>query len=283
MLQDIAPKKLFNEFLILEPQAEDYVVIYQDGKVLLKVEVDGMRIPTYKEIERDLKGHSGEYTYALCVDEHSFFLLRKITGHGMVQTDYEWHTTRIFRTLQPTWMSFATITVCQLSRWYKSRTFCGVCGSPMQPSTSERAMICKTCGQIEYPKISPAVIVGVLDGDKIMMTRYANRTFKRYALIAGFTEIGETLEETVEREVMEEVGVKVKNIRYFGNQPWSFTDTLLVGFFADLDGDNTVTLDREELAEADWFTKEDMPEDEEQNISLTYTMMHAFKTGNYSK
>lgn len=109
-------------------------------------------------------------------------------------------------------------------------------------------MYCPECRITEYPKISPAVIVGVTHGNKLLMSKYANRDFNKYALIAGFTEIGETIEETVRREVMEEVGLKVKNIRYYKSQPWSFTDTLLFGFFAELDGDETITLDREELA-----------------------------------
>lgn len=129
---------------------------------------------------------------------------------------------------------------------------------------------------MEYPKISPAVIVGVTDGNRILMSKYADRDYKKYALLAGFTEIGETIEETVKREVMEEVGLKVKNIRFYKSQPWSFTDTLLMGFFADLDGDSEITLDQEELALAEWFEREEIPVTE-RNISLTNEMILAFK------
>lgn len=87
-------------------------------------------------------------------------------------------------------------------------------------------MRCPDCGQMEYPKISPAVIVGILHKDKILMSKYAGRdNITYYALIAGFTEIGESIEETIRREVMEEVGLKVKNIRYYKSQPWSFSET----------------------------------------------------------
>ena len=129
---------------------------------------------------------------------------------------------------------------------------------------------------MEYPKISPAVIVGVTDGNRILMSKYADRDYKKYALLAGFTEIGETIEETVKREVMEDVGLKVKNIRFYKSQPWSFTDTLLMGFFADLDGDSEITLDQEELALAEWFEREEIPVTE-RNISLTNEMILAFK------
>ena len=101
-----------------------------------------------------------------------------------------------------------------------------------------------------FPKIAPAVIVGVTHGDKILMTKYAGREYKRYALIAGFTEIGETAEETVKREVMEEVGLTVKNIRYYKSQPWGFDSNLLLGYFCELAEEEEIHLDEEELSVA---------------------------------
>ena len=136
----------------------------------------------------------------------------------------------------------------------------------------------ESCHNMEFPKICPAVIIGVTDGDKILMSKYAGRTYKKYALLAGFTEIGETLEETVQREVMEEVGLKVKNIRYYKSQPWSFTDTLLMGFYCDLDGGAAITLDREELAMAEWFQRDEIPVEPERD-SITNEMIIRFKNG----
>ena len=138
--------------------------------------------------------------------------------------------------------------------------------------------VCPECGQIEYPKICPAVIVAVTHGDKLLLTRYANRPFQNYALIAGFVEIGETLEDTVHREVMEEVGVKVKNLRYYKNQPWAFTDTLLTGFYCELDGDPAITLDHNELCEGVWLSREEIPS-RENDISLTAEMIERFRLG----
>lgn len=149
----------------------------------------------------------------------------------------------------------------------------------MTRSTMERAVVCNACGQIEYPKISPCIVVAVTDGDRIVLTKYKNRALSNYALIAGFCEIGESLEDTVRREVMEEVGLKVKDIRYVSNQPWSFTDTLLVGFTAALDGDDTIVREEEELAEAVWKTRDEMPDYHENQISLTFTMMEMFRNG----
>ena len=139
-------------------------------------------------------------------------------------------------------------------------------------------MECPSCGNHEYPVLCPAVIVGITNGDKIILSKYEGRSFKRYALIAGFAEIGETIEETVHREVMEEVGLKVKNLRYYKSQPWSFSSTLLCGFFCDVDGDTSITLDTNELALAEWFARENIPV-EDDGISLTREMIRVFKHG----
>jgi NAD+ diphosphatase len=145
-------------------------------------------------------------------------------------------------------------------------------------SQTERAIVCPACGRTIYPRIVPAVIVGVTDGDRILMTKYAGRSIPFYALIAGFTEIGETFEETVAREVMEEVGLKVRNIRYYKSQPWAIADDILAGFYCDVDGDTTIRLDTSELKEGVWMKREEVvlqPDD----YSLTNEMMLMFKEG----
>ena len=126
----------------------------------------------------------------------------------------------------------------------------------------------QVCNNMVFPKIAPAVIIGLTNNDQIMMTKYAGREYKRYALIAGFTEIGETAEETVHREVMEEVGLKVKNIRYYKSQPWGLDSNLLMGFFCDLAEEGEIRLEEEELSLAEWVDYRDVPDDPE-GLSLT--------------
>lgn len=128
-----------------------------------------------------------------------------------------------------------------------------------------------------YPKISPAVIVGVYSGNRLLLTKYAGREHVRHALIAGFAEIGESLEQTVHREVAEEVGLKVKNLKFYKSQPWPFTDTLLAGFYAELDGDDTITLEENELALGIWVERENIPVEDALQMSLTSEMIAAFK------
>ena len=148
----------------------------------------------------------------------------------------------------------------------------------MVPDHLERMLKCPACQNMVYPRISPAVIVGILNGDKLLMSKYAGRTYRSYALIAGFIEIGESAEQTVQREVMEEVGLKVKNIRYYKSQPWGFTDSLLFGYFCELDGDDTIRLDTNELSQAGWYTREEITL-EDDYLSLTREMILQFKEG----
>ena len=153
-------------------------------------------------------------------------------------------------------------------------------GSGPSPDLVERMLRCPKCGNLIYPKIAPAVIVAVTRGDQILMTRYQGRDYKGYALIAGFTEIGETAEDTVRREVMEEVGLQVKDLRYYGSQPWGADANLLLGFFARLDGPSAIHLDRQELSQAGWYHRDeiDLPPD---GVSLTNHMIQAFRRGEW--
>ena len=146
----------------------------------------------------------------------------------------------------------------------------------MYHSKISRTMICPKCNDTRYPFLAPAVIVGIIDNDKILVTKYAKRKLSNYALVAGYAEIGENIEETVRREVMEEVGLKVKNINYYKSQPWSFSGALLFGFFCELEGSNKIVLDQEELSMAKWISREEISE-EDKPISLTGEMIQYFK------
>ena len=176
---------------------------------------------------------------------------------------------------------FAAMTAFHLYDWYRNNRFCGRCGTPVvpDPSHKERMLSCPQCGNTIYPKICPAIIVGVIDGERILLTKYAGRNNPNYALIAGFTEIGETAEETVMREVYEEVGVRVKNLRYYKTQPWGMASDLLIGYYAELDGDPSITLDRNELSTGLWMDRKDIIIEDE-DFSLTREMIVRFaKTG----
>ena len=146
----------------------------------------------------------------------------------------------------------------------------------------ERMLRCPACGNMIFPRISPAVITAVTDGDRLLLSKYAGRGYARYALIAGYTEIGETMEQTVQREVMEEVGLKVKNIRYYKSQPWGIDGNVLMGFYCDLDGSDQICLDEQELAMADWFPRGEIPAKDD-GFTLTREMIRVFDEGKEPK
>lgn len=146
----------------------------------------------------------------------------------------------------------------QLVYWYSNHRFCGKCGGPTEDKKDERAKICKDCGQIYYPRLSPAIIVAVLKDSKILLAHSQRFPSKFYSVLAGFVEPGENLEECVRREVREEVGIGVKNIKYFGSQPWPFPDSLMIAFTADY-ADGEIEVDKTEIADAGWYSKEEIP------------------------
>ena len=278
MIQDIAPHTYHNEYKPSAPDKDSFILAYEKGSILLprqERDVD-ITFPRFREFEEKIADLYNNFIYLFSIDDQRFYLIPELDTSLL--PDYEFQDVRILRTAQPQHLAFAGITGHQLFQWYSKRRYCGCCGKPMVHSQKERMMECPSCGNQEYPVLCPAVIVGITNGDKIILSKYEGRRFKRYALIAGFAEIGETIEETVHREVMEEVGLKVKNLRYYKSQPWSFSGTLLFGFYCDLDGDDTLTVDHSELSMASWFNREDIP-DEGDNISLTKEMMMAFKHG----
>ena len=254
---------------------------------------DALELPAAAQLEETglIPGLSARAEYLFSIDEIPYFMVRSAEGDPALklaeeenqetfQEDgsgkFSFQGPAYFRIMQPEYQAFAAITAVQLFRWKESRKFCGCCGSRTEDSRTERALVCTKCGHTEYPKICPAVIVAVMDGDRLLMSRYKGRAYRGYALIAGFVEIGETFEETVRREVMEEVGLKVKNIRYYKSQPWAFTDTEMIGFFAELDGDDAIRLQEDALSEAGWYHRDEIPEDVS-SISVGSEMKMAFK------
>ena len=283
MIQDIMPHHFNNQYIPQKPNEESFVLLYNEGKAFIRKENEKISFVTIKEAKEVLKVKELQWTYLFSIDQMRFYLLsedqekilcRKLLERKQCQAE----NMTFFRTAKPQYMAFAAVTGGQIHRWYRSRTFCGRCGKKMIHDEKERLMRCPDCGQMEYPKICPAVIVGVTDHDRIVLTKYAGRAYKKYALIAGFAETGETIEDTVRREVKEEVGLHVKNIRFYKSQPWSFSDTLLMGFFCELDGSDKIKMDEEELSVAQWCNREDVPVQEE-NISLTSEMMCRFRQG----
>ena len=146
----------------------------------------------------------------------------------------------------------------QIVEWDRTHQFCGHCATPTIQLPTERAKRCPKCELRQYPRLSPAVIMLVYRGNEILLARAPRFRNGMYSVLAGFVEPGESLEETVAREVREEVGIEVKNICYFGSQPWPFPNSLMVGFTAEY-ASGTLTLEPTEIEAAAWFTKDNLP------------------------
>ena len=146
-----------------------------------------------------------------------------------------------------------------LTEWAEKSRYCGRCGAETAPSSKEmNALECPDCGMLVFPRISPAVIVLVEREGRILLARSTRFTANFYSVLAGFVEPGETLEEAIHREIAEEVGIEVKNVRYFGSQPWPFPDSLMIGFTAE-HASGEIRIDKAEIAEADWFALDQLP------------------------
>ena len=271
MIQDIHPHRFHNEF---EPDAvpapEDYVLHFREDKVLMCRDGERTAFPKVSDFP-DAK----QLIFLLRIDGKGCYLLQEAE---QLPQNTQFIRMMEVREQAPKELAFTALTAWQLANWYRNNVFCGRCGAKTVRSGWERAIVCPKCGNTVYPKIVPAVIVAVVNGEKLLLTRYANRPYSRYALVAGFTEIGETLAETVAREVMEEVGLKVRNITYYKSQPWGIVDDLLAGFYCEVDGDDTIRLDRNELKEGVWLERSEIPT-EYDDYSMTNEMIIRFKEG----
>ena len=273
MIQDIAPHIFSNAYAPKRPEATSYALYFNGHTVLAGKDSSTLRFPRFSELNGIEESVYEKAIYLFAIDNDCFYLVHQVPEE---QPEFELKDIGLFRTSGPRHLAFAGITGYSLYKWYDNHQFCSHCGAKLVHHEKERMLHCQTCNNTEYPKIMPAVIIAVTNGNKILLSKYANREYTRYALLAGFTEIGESVEETVKREVMEEVGLHVKNLRYYKSQPWAFSDTLLMGFFAEVEGDDSITLDREELALAEWFERENIPATES-NISLTSEIIEYFR------
>lgn len=268
MIHEIAPHVLDNQFKIQDPKADDYCILYNGSKSLLKKTASGYAIPTVSEIP-DSEGH-----YLLNIDGRAYFT-QQVAEDYEAPEGFEFMGNRSFRTMSPL-ERMGGATAAHIAHWESLNKFCGKCGNVTIRGDRERSIICPKCGNTVYPRISPVVIVAVRNGDKLLMAHNIDNPNPRLFLISGFVEIGESLEQAAHREVMEEAGVKIKNLKYFGSQPWPFSDSLIAGWTAELDGDDTIHMQAEELSEAMWVKREDIPP-YETDVSISCCLIEDFR------
>ena len=300
MIQELTNNEIFsNEYRNIAPKAGDLAAVFEKNgrNLLMRLDTEGaMSLPEAvlfadywfdpEDTEADKKAaeKGGRLVYLFSVGTTCYYSFVytdgpapdfSFTGMGFLPFSFESKPL-------PKNIYFGAETAFQLSSWYNGNRHCGRCGGHMSVHPKMRCVRCTSCGNMDFPRVMPAVTIAVENGDKLLMIRYRPREEDGYAgtaLIAGFIEVGETIEDAVRREVMEEAGLKVSNIRYYKSQPWGFASNLMIGVICDLDGSDEIAVhDTNEVAEAVWI-----PRDEirvyDNGVSLTFEMIARFKNG----
>ena len=237
--------------------ANEWLFIFNSAKILINTRLENPSIPRGAdfngiEVSSTFKQYLGELedrpSYCMEVDDTFtppegmlFKDLRSLLGE--IEEDLFLLAGRAF----------------QIVNWNRMHKFCGKCGTPTEAQQDELAKKCPGCGSVFYPRISPAVIVAIVRGDEILLAHNKNFRKNWYSVIAGFMEPGETFEDCIIREVMEEVGIRVKNIQYFDSQPWPFPDSLMVGFTAEHES-GEISVDGKEIEDAAWYGRDNLPQ-----------------------
>ena len=257
------------------PLLEDsQFLFFHKGQVLL---YKGEYIPSYIQIAPLLPENCIPFELAH-TSEHTIFTL--LPGDGaVIEENEDFQYIRVFASRSFPYERAAVIFACwHLWNWYAVNRFCGCCGQPTQPHEKERALHCPACGHIRFPMIAPAMIVAVTCGDKILLAQNLRASYKHYALIAGFMEVGETLEHCVRREVKEETGVDVTDIRYLGDQPWGVSGSHMFAFHAKADCNQPLRMQESELTDLRWFDRSEI-EPRDNSISIASVLIERFRRG----
>lgn len=250
---------------------QSYFFHMSQGKILL---YDG-NIPVWKQVQPLVPEDFQPFELAQAGDK-AIYSVHPHTNLTITETEqFIYHDANVFRDMATD--AAGLITSCiHLHRWYEANRFCGRCGHPLQPDTHERALCCSKCSNLLFPAIAPAVIVAITCNDRILMAR--NQRYQHYALIAGYVEVGETLEHALRREVMEEVGLEIHDISYLGDQPWGISGSHMFAFHAHADDQAPIRIQESELKDARWFDRSDV-QPLPHKVSIAYEMIERFRRG----
>ncbi len=275
MIHEIFPHRFNINYLANKNiGGKDYVLHYNGNSLLLKTRNNELEIPQKKDFS--VISDKTENTFLFTLNDISCFLiwdkLKEVKPH------FVYKEIDFFRTIRQQEIAWISIVGFHLMNWYSLNKFCGKCGTRTQQKPDERALICPDCHTIVYPKISPAIIVAIISNNKILLARGSNFKGDWYSLIAGYVDVGESLEEALTREVKEEVGLDIKNIRYSKSQPWPLSGSMMIGFVAEADENQPIIIDRKEIAEAAWFARGNLPK-HSSNLSIAGEMIEKFENG----
>lgn len=276
MMFEILPHRMDLEFRNQKARLSDYLIYVEKNSVLLEKSGSEYRIPQVLSAENSCPGISERLHYLFSIDDKAFFSSED--DFSKDRPNFERVSDRVFRNMENLPLAFGGAVAAHMSRWERSNRFCGCCGHFMQRKVDERAFVCPECGNTVYGKICPVVIVSVTWGDKLLMAHNLNNPDPKPYLISGFVEMGESLEQAAKREVLEETGVSIRNLRYVGSEPWPFSNSLIAGFTAELDGSPKITVQKSELSFAKWVPRSEIGE-YTGRLSISGVMIRKFKEG----
>ena len=240
--------------LILPKTNKDFYFLFYKNELLFKLENNIATIPVIKDLKnfeinyiQYIGSINGENCF--CGEIHEYVIIPKFMYFGNLKSLAHKLSEDMF------WIGGRAV---QIVNWNNDHKYCGRCSTLTENVDGERAKKCPKCGLSNYPRISPAIIVAVVREGQLLLAHNNQFPKELYSVVSGFLEVGETFEECVVREVREETGIIVKNINYFGNQPWPFPNSLMIGFTADYAG-GEIQVDGKEIGNANWFGSNDMP------------------------
>lgn len=245
---------------------------FDQGRVLL-MDDGGLRLPTLQEVYGDSFPSLFELAHN---GQNAIFSPHPFSGVPAAEKGaLQYHPINIFRSL-PYSVSSLITSSWHLWNWYQGHRFCGSCGQPHAPHADLRALKCTVCGKMVFPVICPAIIVAITCGERILLVRNERGPVPRFVLVAGYVEVGETLEHAVRREVLEEVGIELGTLRYVGNQPWGLSGTHMFAFQAEADDTQPIRIQESELTDARWFHRSELLPNEH-TVSVAFEMIERFR------
>ena len=253
--------------------ADTLTLVFHRGRLLLHT--PALALPTQAEVAalgmnlahaQAVGLWQGRYCQTVWCDDEALPMDAGLAWHGLRS---------LFHAVDDGFLGLAS-RAAQLAEWARTHRHCGVCAMPMQRTRGERCFTCAACGMLAYPRISPAMMVLIRKGEQVLLAMHKNSPSQRFSPLAGFLEAGESIEEAVHREVMEEVGLRVHNLQYFMSQSWPFPHSLMIAFTADyLDGE--IRLDEHEIAEARWFGPGDAWPEASSSVSISALLVGAHR------
>lgn len=242
----------------LPPHETAWWFMFRENELLVRLTDEQAHIPKVSQPE-ELSVHALRTQYLGQLDGIACFSAELDTAENSAPTGMTFRALRPLYNMLPEELFWIAGRAFQVMNWDRNTQYCGRCGRQTVLIDGQRAKICAHCQLTVYPRISPAIIVAVIKDQQILLASAPRFVPGLYSVIAGFVEPGETFEDCVHREVQEEVGIQVTDIRYFGSQPWPFPDSLMVGFTAQYAG-GEIKVDQEEILEAGWFRTDQLPD-----------------------